>query len=95
MKWFETYTSNTMGGTGNQRFFSTENSNIQNSRVYYKVFSGGKYNYALLFSNIMDSTYRLGTGSHCNLICDEWEIFEAYIGICKYTTTENAGEMHK
>ena len=92
MKWFETYSSNTLGAGGNQLIFST-GGNEMTGRIYYKVFAGGTYRYSLLFSNIMDSTYKFGEESHCNKLCDEWELLEAKIGICKETTVEIAGDV--
>ena len=89
MKWFETYSSNTLGGTGNQVHFSTEGQ-IRTGRIYYKIFAGGTYNYSLLFSNIMDSTYKFGADSHCNQICHSWQILKASIGLCKNVTNEIA-----
>ena len=83
MKYFETYTSNTIAGSGNQHFFLTGDNEIHRGRIYYKIFAGGTYHYSLLFSNIMDSTFADGSVSHCNLICDEWEIIEASLGVCK------------
>lgn len=94
MKWFDTYSSNTLGAGGNQLIFSTEGKEMT-GRIYYKIFAGGTYNYSLLFSNIMDSTYKFGEVSCCNKICDEWEILEAMVGICKETTSEFAGEVEK
>lgn len=82
MKWFEDYNSNTLAGSGNQYFFSMQDNEIRKGRVYFKIFAGGIYSYSLLFSNIIDSTFADGSVSHCNLICDEWEILEAALGIC-------------
>ncbi len=91
MKWFDTYTSNTLGAGGNQLIFSTEGKTMT-GRIYYKVFSGGTHEYSLLFSNIMDSTYKFGEESCCNKICDEWELYSARIGVCKTASTEKAVE---
>ena len=91
MKWFDTYSSNTLGAGGNQLIFSTEGREMT-GRIYYKIFAGGTYNYSLLFSNIMDSTYKFGEESCCNKICDEWELLRAKIGICKEVSPENATE---
>ena len=68
MKWFETYSSNTLAGSGNQYYFTTGDDKIHRGRIYYKIFAGGTYNYSLLFSNIIDSTYADGKVSHCNMI---------------------------
>ena len=80
MKYFEKYTSNTCAGTSNQSYFTNGNGT---GRIHYKVFSGGRYGYSFLFTNIIDSTFADGTHSHANLVCDEWEITAARVGICK------------
>lgn len=81
MKYFDQYRSNTLGGSGNQYYFGTAGQ-IETGRVYYRITAGGKYNYSILFSNIIDSTYSDGTFSHKNLICDSWELIGARIGHC-------------
>ena len=82
MKYFDRYTSNTLAAAANQHFFITEDSEREyTSRVFYKIFAGGRYNYSFLFSNIIDSTYADGSVSHMNLVCDEWDIVSASIAI--------------
>lgn len=76
MKHFESYVSNTMAGTSNQLFFST---NLDTSRVFYKITKGGKYNYALVFTNTIDSTYANGAVCQKNVICSEWELHSARV----------------
>ena len=93
MKWFDTFVSNTLGGTGNQLFHRFGDDRARRGRVYYKVFSGGKFRYSLLFSNIIDSTYKVEYGSRTNHICDEWEILSASLGVCKTTGVDAAGEV--
>ena len=83
MKYFEEYNSNTYAGSGNQLFFETNESKIHTGRVFYKISVGGEYNYSILFSNIIDSTYSDGALSHKNLVCDEWIIHSARIGKCR------------
>lgn len=95
MKYFETYTSNSIAGSGNQHFFLIGDNEIHRGRIYYKIFAGGTYNYSLLFSNIIDSTFADGAVSHCNLICDEWEIIEASLGVCKTSSMTMAEEPKK
>lgn len=80
---FEKYSSNTYAGSGNQLFFTSDEKEVHTGRVFYKISVGGKYNYSLLFSNIMDSTYSDGSVSHKNLICDSWVIHKARIGKSK------------
>lgn len=93
MKWFETYGSNTLAGSGNQYVFFPEDDEVHTGRIYYKVFAGGTYRYSLLFTNMVDSTYSDGSVSHCNLICDEWELVSASVGVCEECSMENAGEV--
>ena len=95
MKWFDTYVSNTLGGTGNQLFFRPGDSRPRAGRIYYRVFCGGRCRYSLLFSNIIDSTYKAEFGSRANLICDEWEILGAALGVCRETGPERAGEPER
>lgn len=93
MKWFDTYKSNTLAGSGNQFYFMPEDNEPHTGRIYYKVFAGGRYTYSLLFSNIIDCTYFDGSVSHCNLLCDEWEILRASIGVCHDCGENLAGEV--
>jgi len=92
MKWFETYSSNTLAGSGNQYYFTTGDDKIHRGRIYYKIFAGGTYNYSLLFSNIMDSTYADGKVSHCNMILPEWELVQLRVGVCSHCDEVKATE---
>lgn len=93
MGWFDTYVSNTIGGSGNQFYFEAKQA--RTGRAYYRLLSGGKYRYSLLFSNVIDSTFEAGDRSRCNLVCEEWEILSAFAGICAETGMEEAGEVKK
>ncbi len=79
MKFFETYSSNTLAGSANQHFFTLDKNEIHTGRVFYKIFHSGTYNYSLLFSNIIDSTYGKGDVSHHDLVCSSWKIHEAKV----------------
>lgn len=74
------FVSNTTAGSGNQLFFASEER--KTSRAFFRVTHGGTFDYSLLFSNLMDSTYADGAVSHANLVCDGWTIHSAYIGRC-------------
>ena len=88
MKYFDKYTSNTLAAAANQYFFINEDPEKEcRSRVFYKIFAGGRYNYSLLFTNIIDSTFRDGSVSHMNLVCDEWEIVSAGVALCDECST--------
>ena len=77
MNYFENYVSNTLASSGNQLYFESDNTE-QASRVFYKIFKGGKYEYSFLFSNIIDSTYADGSISKANEMCDNWDM-NAYL----------------
>ncbi len=83
MDYFKTYTSNTVAGSGNQHWFSLAQGEIRTGRVFYKIAVAGEYQYSLLFSNIIDSTFGSGDVSHKNLLCEKWQIHAAKIGKCK------------
>ena len=93
MKWFDTFVSNTLGGSGNQLFHRFGDDLTRRGRIYYKVFCGGKFRYSLLFSNVIDSTYKAEYGSFANFVCDPWEILSVSLGICKATEAKTAGEV--
>ncbi|MEE1043346.1 MAG: SGNH/GDSL hydrolase family protein [Clostridia bacterium] len=88
MKYFEKFNSNTYAGSGNQFYFEMDENEVRTGRVFYKIFAGGEYNYSLLFSNIMDSTFADGSVSQKNLVCDDWVIHSARVGRCKYINPE-------
>lgn len=89
---FENYSSNTYAGSGNQHFFNMDDGELRVGRILYKISVGGEYNYSLLFSNIIDSTYSDGTISHKNLICDSWKIYSARVGKCQIIATDKMVE---
>lgn len=71
MYYFEKYSANSLAGTGNQSWFISDG-DIHIGRIFYKVFSGGSYNYSFLFSNVTDSTFNMIT--YPNIVIDDWEI---------------------
>lgn len=81
MEFFNTYTSNTTAASGNQHIFTSDNT-PRAGRVFYRITNAGRYNYALLFSNITDSTFADGNVSHKNMICRPWEIISVRVGKC-------------
>ena len=88
-KYFEKYTSNTIAGSANQFFFVTDDDKqLHTGRLFYRITSGGEFNYSLLFSNIIDSTYMDGAISHKNLICDPYFIEKLSLCITKECDNE-------
>lgn len=92
MEFFDNYSSNTYAGSGNQYYFNMQENEVRTGRILYKIAVGGEYDYSLLFSNVMDSTYSDGAISHKNLICDSWKIRNAKIGKCKIAATHKEVE---
>ncbi len=83
MDYLKKFVSNTTAASGNQDIFTMEKGEIRTARAYYKIFAGGKYNYSLLFSNIIDSTYDDELISYKNMLCEPWRIHSAKLGQCK------------
>lgn len=73
MNYFDKYVSNTLAGTSNQMYFST-NYEVKRGRIYIKPFSYGIYEYSLLFGDTIDSTYADGSISVANETCGDWTI---------------------
>ena len=79
-KYFSTYVSNTTAGTTTQYWFETDGSR-RKGRVYYKIFHGGKFEYSLLYTNILDSTFAEGKDSACNNFCGPWTVHSLKVGL--------------
>ena len=87
--YFEKYRSNTLAGSSNQTFFISDGQPHE-SRIYYKIFAGGKFNYSLLFTNTIDSTFADGSHSVCNVVCDGWELCKASVGRTRESYIDSA-----
>ncbi len=95
MKYFDEYVSNTLAGSANQLFFETDDENkVSTGRVFYKIFSGGEYEYSILFSNVIDSTFGYGDVGKANRIIDGWCIEGAKIGKSKTCDMEKMTEPY-
>lgn len=88
MEYFKKYSSNTYAGSGNQLYFNMQENEIRTGRIFYKISVCGEYNYSILFSNIIDSTYSDGSISRKNLICGSWKLHNARIGKCRRIDAE-------
>jgi len=80
--YFKKYVSNTLASTQNQLYFESDGA-LQRGRVYLKAFSSGLYEYKLLFSDTINSTYAGGEISVANETCGGWTIHSAKILICE------------
>ena len=80
MEFFRRFSSNSLAGSGSQLWFPSSPDEAHTGRIFYRITHGGTYNYSLLFSNILDSTFSDGSVGHCNRILPGWEILSARIG---------------
>jgi len=81
MEYFDRYTSATIAAGGNQHIFWPENPDREmTGRVFYRIDTGGRQQYSLLYSNIIDSTFFNGDVSHRNYVCDAWQIHSLRLG---------------
>ncbi len=93
MNYFDKYISATPAATGNQSFFATKNpTDINTSRIYYKIRYSGKNIFSLLFSNTVDSTFSNGAHSRKNRVISPYEIISAKAGITKLCDCNTAVE---
>ena len=81
MGYFDIYSSNTIAGTSSQCFFESDGV-LHTSRVFYRIFAGGRYNYSFLYTNTVDSTYLPVAGSVRNMQCDRWEMKSIRVSVC-------------
>lgn len=83
MSYFDAFSSACTAGCGNQSFFTPADADMtQAARAFFRLEVTGSYEYSLLFSNIIDSTYADGSHSARNRICKPWEILAARVCIC-------------
>lgn len=95
MEFFKKFVSNTLAGTGSQTWFSLSKGEKRTSRVYYKLFEGGSFDYSFLFSNTLSSTFADGSVSRRNFLCDEWEILSMKVAIATMLPSKNANGCEK
>ena len=91
MEYFSKYSSNTFAAGANQLTFGTPEGESVTVRAFYRIAFGGRYNYSLLFSNTVDSTFSDGKLCHKNHVCDAWTIENALI--CKVKGELPTGDL--
>ncbi len=82
MEYFGKFVSNSCAGSSNQYRLELSDSAPRTARIFYKIFTGGEYGYSLLFSGIINGSYR--RISYANDICDSWQIHGVKIGRCRH-----------
>ena len=71
------FSSNTTAGCSNQHYCLSDGA-PHTRRAYFKIFAGGRYNYSLVFSGILDGSYR--RISFPDEPCGGWTIHSARVG---------------
>ncbi len=92
MRYFDTFSSCTAAGSGSQNWFAPEDSDAAiTCRVYYRL-SRDVRKCALLYSNLIDSTYADGSHSHVNFVPGEWAIHALRAGVVRDCAIERCTE---
>lgn len=95
MTYFDSFTSCTAAGSGNQSWVaSADRREIQCSRVYFRLARDTQV-CALLYSNTIDSTYSDGSHSHANFVPDEWTIHALRVGAVKSCSETDCAEPER
>ena len=80
MQYFDKYVSDTVASTGNQSWFNL-NGKEKRSRIFYKLVGGGEYEYSLLYSSVIDSTFSDGSHSVANTCVLGWTIKSVSVAV--------------
>lgn len=80
-EFYSHYASDCTAGCGNQLLTRLEKPVTKIGRCWFRLRCGGE-NYALLFSNQIDSTYDDGSISRANDVGGEWTIDAMRVGLC-------------
>ncbi|MBO7245959.1 MAG: SGNH/GDSL hydrolase family protein [Clostridia bacterium] len=89
----QAFVSDTLASSADQTYFKSDNT-AHFCRIYYKVFAGGD-EYRFMFGNTVDSTLADGSYSVANMLCGEWQISDARVGVVARCGMENPAEPEK
>lgn len=84
---YRNYASDCSAGCGNQLLTRLEYPVTKTGRCWFRLNRGGE-NYALLFSNRIDSTYDDGSISRANDVGGDWIIHRIRLGLCERQGSE-------
>ena len=87
MNFFKEYSSNTIGAGANQSFFYPEKK--RTGLAFFKILAAGEYDYSLLFSDTIDSTYADGSFSRANMNAGGYRIESLSVFRCKDLPCKN------
>lgn len=79
--YYKIYSSDSAAGAANQVLTADPEPVTRTGRVWFRLEHGGE-NYALLFSNQIDSTFADGSISRANDIGGDWDILSLRVGLC-------------
>ena len=81
MNFYENFVSNTLASTASQKMYFSESEIEITSRVYYKVFVSGKFEYSFIYQDTVDGTFSDGSESRANMCSGEWVILSAKVAV--------------
>ena len=81
MNFYENFVSNTLASTASQKMYFANKELEITSRVYYKVFVSGKFEYSFLYQDTIDGTFADGSESCANMCSGEWKILSAKVAV--------------
>lgn len=88
-EFYQIYSSDCTAGCGNQLLTRLEKPVTKTGRCWFRLSHGGE-NYALLFSNQIDSTYDDGSISRAGDVGGQWHIDRMRVGLCEKQGEEPA-----
>ncbi len=80
MEYFDKYVSDTIASTGNQNWFEL-GGKTKKGRIFYRIESSGTYEYSLLFSSIIDSTFSDGSHSIAGVDILDWTLKSVSVAV--------------
>lgn len=86
-EFYKTYSSDCTAGSANQVLTCDSEPVTRCGRIFYRLSHGGE-NYALMFSNQIDSTFADGSVSVANDIGGDWDILSLRVGLVDERGTE-------
>lgn len=96
MDFYDNFVSNTLASTASQKMYFAEREIELTSRVYYKVFVSGKFEYSFLYQDTIDGTFADGSESCANMCSGEWKILSAKVAVTdglEASAMDNAAQM--
>ncbi len=81
-EFYRIFSSDCTAGCGNQLLAKLPEPVTKTGRCWFKLSRGGE-RYALLFSNVIDSTYDDGSISRPGDVGGDWQIHRIRVGLCK------------